>query len=100
MAVRKITVCPKGPFNHEARYQGELLCVSEEPMLSTARKLLAAGLAAEGLATEDDVIEMWREGDLCWSLRSRLGRAAALHIREDDQGLRRVPYRQSPFTSK
>jgi hypothetical protein len=55
------------------------LCTSRTPFCASARLLMAAGAASSA------EIEMRHEGDADWSLRSNVGTAAALTVRDDNR---------------
>lgn len=53
---------------------GETLCISASPLITTARILIAEGF------DPDCIIEMWHAGADAWSLRGGLGAVAATLI--------------------
>ena len=67
-----------------------VLCVSRTPFLSAARVLRKEGVPP------DTVITMRHAGSPVVSLRSTVGHAAKLTVREDHRGARFVPYRPPP----
>ena len=90
-----ITVSPhirsdgtKHPNAFVARLAGEVLCVSETPLLDAARALLA-----RGIAQPDDAIVMRHAGSHVDALRARVGVAAGLAI-SDPAGGRRIALRR------
>jgi hypothetical protein len=52
---------------------------ARQPFFEAARKLLAKGVPPE---TE---LTMWRDGEATWSLKSTVGAAAKLTVREDEK---------------
>ena len=76
------------PNAFEARLAGELLCVSETPLLDGARALLA-----RGLALPNDTIVMRHAGSDVDALRARVGTAAGLAI-SDPAGGRKIALRR------
>jgi len=92
-----ITVSPhirrdgtRHPNAFEARIAGSeaVLCVSETPLLSAARALLAAGQAGP-----DDLIVMRHAGSDTDALRAKVGVAAGLTL-SDPAGGRRIALRR------
>ena len=77
----------KHPNAFEARLAGEVLCVSETPLLDAARALLA-----RGIAQLDDTIIMRHGGSRVDALRARVGVAAGLAVEDRPSG--------APATSK
>ena len=80
------------PNAFEAQLAGEVLCISETPLLDAARALLA-----RGIAQPDDTIVMRHAGSHVDALRARVGVAAGLAIEErpsGNPGLRLGKYRQ------
>ena len=76
----------------EARLAGDVLCVSETPLLDGARALLA-----RGIAQLDDTIIMRHGGSRVDALRARVGVAAGLAVEDRPSGapgLRLGEYRQ------
>ena len=71
----------KHPNAFEARLAGEVLCVSETPLLDAARALLA-----RGIARPDDTIVMRHAGSHVDALRARVGVAAGLAIEDRPSG--------------
>jgi hypothetical protein len=73
----------KHPNAFDARLAGSdaVLCVSETPLLSSARALLAAGMAGP-----DDTIVMRHAGSDFDALRARVGAAAGLTIEDTPSG--------------
>ncbi len=74
----------KHPNAFEARFAGEVKCVSEAPLLDAARALLAQGIAHR----DDTIVD---------ALRARIGVAAGLAIEDRPSGapgLRLGKYRQ------
>ena len=65
-----ITTTPSGR-KWRASLNGETLCVSASPLITSARILIAKGI--DPIRT----IEMWREHADAWSLRGQLGEVAA-----------------------
>ena len=76
------------PNAFEARLAGELLCVSETPLLDGARALLA-----RGIAHPNDTIAIRHGGSHVDALRARVGTAAGLAI-SDPAGGRRITLRR------
>src|SRR5262249_10528047 len=76
-----IAVTPQGaPGNYAARLEGsdEILCVSRTPFLTAARELLKRGY------DPSTAIVMRRAGSSTECLRSSIGAAAKLAVREDN----------------
>ena len=94
-----ITVSPhmrpdgtKHPNAFEARLAGDVLCVSETPLLDGARALLA-----RGIAHPNDTIAIRHGGSRVDALRARVGVAAGLAVEDRPSGapgLRLGKYRQ------
>jgi hypothetical protein len=57
-----------------ASHDGETLCVSASPFITSARLLIAKGI------DPNRTIEMWRDHADTWSLRGQLGAVAATLI--------------------
>ena len=92
-----ITVSPhirpdgtKHPNAFDARLAGSdaVVCVSETPLFTSARVLLA-----RGMAQPDDTIIMRHAGSEYDALRAKVGVAAELTIAETGSGPRRIKYR-------
>lgn len=73
-----IVVRPVGRGKFEAYHGSDLLCVSTEPLCEASRVLLS-----RGLANTRDTIEMYHESCATASLRSKVGKAARLTVKED-----------------
>lgn len=95
-SVHRVYICPasdangkhrvsnRGPM-FEARFEGGLICVSVQPLLDSARVLLARGLCGP--------LEMW-DGVLNYArMRSTIEAAAKLTITEGDRRPRFITYR-------
>ena len=78
----------KHPNAFEARLAGDVLCISETPLLDGARALLA-----RGIALPNDTIVMRHAGSHVDALRARVGVAAGLAI-SDPAGGRRIALRR------
>ena len=74
---------------YEVLHDGKSLCRSREPLLAGCRVLLAAG------HSPGSVVEVRRPGQVGYSLRSRVGHAAGLTVREDG-GPTFVPWQAPP----
>lgn len=73
-----IVVRPIGRGKFEAYHGSTLLCVSTEPLCESSRVLLS-----RGWANTRDTIEMYHEHCATASLRSKVGKAARLTVKED-----------------
>lgn len=85
-----ITITPKGQL-YEARLDGETLCVSRTPFLSSARALQQRGHAPETL------LSMSHQGETTVALQGAIGAAAPLTVIENETaGPRFGRYRAPP----
>ncbi len=85
-----ITITPKGQL-YEARLDGEILCVSRTPFLTSARALQQRGHAPETL------LSMSHQGERTVALLGSIGASAALTVIENDTaGPRFGRYRAPP----
>jgi hypothetical protein len=86
-----IIIRPLGHGRYEAILDGRMLCSSSTPFFSTARILQREGTA------HDTEITMKHQGASTISMKSTVGKAAALTVRENDHDdLSIVPYTHGP----
>jgi hypothetical protein len=86
-----IVIRPLGHGRYEAVLDGRVLCASSTPLFSAARILQREGTPQ---CTE---ITMKHQGSSTISMKSTVGKAAALTVRENDHDdLSIVPYTRGP----
>ena len=83
----------KHPNAFETWLGGDVLCISETPLLDGARALLA-----RGIAQPDDTIAMRHAGSHVDALRARVGVAAGLAIEDRPSGESGAAPREIPPT--
>ena len=87
-----VTVYPRHDGRFEAHHAARVLCVSREPLLEAARRLLAEGFPPGA------VLGLRHTGQPDFAFRSRLARAAALTVRDGADGVPRFRrWKASPY---
>jgi len=87
-----ITAYPRRDGRFEVRHAGRVLCVSCEPFLAAARRLLAEGFPPGA------VLGLRHTGQTDFALCGRLARAAALTVHDGADGVPRFRrWKASPY---
>lgn len=87
-----ITACPRRDGRFEVQHAGRVLCVSRQPFLEAARRLLAEGFPPGA------VLGLRHAGQPYAALQGRLARAAELTVHDGADGVPRFRrWRASPY---
>lgn len=85
-----ITVTPAGGGLYHARLHGRHITKSYTPLFSAARILLSEGVSA------DEPLTLTHEGSETICMRTTVGAAARLTVRDNSSGFGFRPYRPGP----